>query len=312
MINCVFPRTLMHWRVLRKRVVLVSFVLTAHSKIFNSVRVYGGNSQVMATTNSTVASNLRFVLEMLGFSDWSGYIKTYFYRIVIAYFCCSFRTKLCTDPVPNVYVSPSLLDITTWNGVIFPQSGYFQGGIFRFTIRFDGDRPTKIPKITFETAIYHPLVDPRTLELNVLPQFEPNGQHHKESNPKPRVMDLLRYIKDALVSDVKYWHNAMLIFNKQCFQSYLDYVSQDPSTANQHPFIQRIQQCVRSSVAQKDLDLDLETNPILLDCTETQQKHHGHSQIIRENLKTFKVANVLFCSLCCRVSADDWFDHLNA
>jgi len=207
------------------------------------------------------SKNLRFVLEM---------------------------TKICNDPIPNVYVSPSLNDITLWNGVVFPQSGYFQGGIFRFNIQFDGENRSKVPKVVFETDIYHPLVDPHTLELNMLPRLEHQGQRQKKEL-KPRVMDLLQYIKDVLISDIKYWHNNSLIFNKECFQSYLDYVSQDPSSkTNKHPFIQSIQKCVRCSVDQKDSNVDTATNPIILEDTGNDPRNRGHSQIILENLKTFK------------------------
>jgi len=91
--------------------------------------------------------------------------------------------------------------------------------------------------------------------------------------------------KNILIDDIKYWHNALFVFDKQCFKSYIDYLSRKQSI--KHPFIQRIHECVQASVKNKDKQVNMDSNPLILSNTDNQ-KNNGHAKIIKENLKTFK------------------------
>ena len=226
--------------------------------------------------------NLRFILEM--------YANVYSECIInsLPHSHILHRNQLCSKPIPNVYASPSFDDIKLWNGVIFPDIGYYKGGIFRFRLLFGDEFPSKAPKIYFETDIFHPLIDPITKELSLRAEHDHNTLH---------VADILAFIRNALIDDIKYWHNALLIFNRDCFKSYIDYLSQKQS--KNHAFIQRISECVELSVSNKDKQIDIYSNPLVLGCTDTD----GHARIIKENLKTFKVSKSIFYSFLCKVIA---------
>eukprot|EP01084_Bolivina_argentea_P287427 493198_1 len=144
-----------------------------------------------------------------------------------------------------------------WNGVIFPQTGYYKGGIFRFKILFEDHRPMACPKVIFQTNLFHPLVDPVTKQLNL------NGSPLC-GNKRIHIADILTHIQSILVDDIKYWHNSLFIFNKDCFKLYIDYMKQPTSKTNNHPFISKVNQCVQSSVLHKDKDIDKNKNALLL------------------------------------------------
>ena len=83
--------------------------------------------------------------------------------------------------LPGVYVLPSARTPLLWFGVIFIRQGLYQSGIFKFCVVIpqtypDGD----CPKIVFEHAPFHPLVDPKSGELDVqraFPQWKRNVNH---------------------------------------------------------------------------------------------------------------------------------------
>ena len=43
----------------------------------------------------------------------------------------------------------------------------YQGGVFKFVVEFPQLYPTARPSVRFLTSVYHPLVHPTTLELNL-------------------------------------------------------------------------------------------------------------------------------------------------
>ncbi|TNY23740.1 ubiquitin-conjugating enzyme/RWD-like protein [Rhodotorula diobovata] len=63
------------------------------------------------------------------------------------------------DHLPTgLYVFPS--EPTRWNGVLFLHRGYYQGAVLHFTLALPSSYPSSAPLVTFDSPIFHPLVDP--------------------------------------------------------------------------------------------------------------------------------------------------------
>lgn len=75
--------------------------------------------------------------------------------------------------IPGVYVIPSAQSSLLWFGVVFVRKGVYQGGVFRFTLLIPENFPdTKSPpRITFQSAMFHPQVDLKSGEMNVKRDF---------------------------------------------------------------------------------------------------------------------------------------------
>ncbi|KAI1285191.1 AKT-interacting protein [Halotydeus destructor] len=75
--------------------------------------------------------------------------------------------------ITNVYVVPSHSSAFKWFGVIFIHSGLYQGAILRFSLYIPEDYPSnQLPKVIFDPVPFHPLINPRTGELNISRDFE--------------------------------------------------------------------------------------------------------------------------------------------
>jgi len=74
----------------------------------------------------------------------------------------------CQELLPaGMYAMPSLSDVLTWNGVIFVKQGLYHGGVFKFDVLFPEDYPHSAPRVHFVSEIFHPLVHPRTGDVDV-------------------------------------------------------------------------------------------------------------------------------------------------
>ncbi|KAK8728519.1 hypothetical protein OTU49_008993 [Cherax quadricarinatus] len=70
--------------------------------------------------------------------------------------------------VSGVYVIPSGKSPLVWFGVIFIRQGIYQEGIFRFNLHIPENYPDgDVPTVIFETAVFHPLIDPDSRELDI-------------------------------------------------------------------------------------------------------------------------------------------------
>uniref|UniRef100_A0A6A7FT12 AKT-interacting protein-like n=2 Tax=Hirondellea gigas TaxID=1518452 RepID=A0A6A7FT12_9CRUS len=75
---------------------------------------------------------------------------------------------LQSERVQGVYVVPSAKSPLVWFGVIFIRQGDYQEGIFRFTLHIPENFPDgPVPKVIFETQVFHPLVSPDDGEMDV-------------------------------------------------------------------------------------------------------------------------------------------------
>ncbi|XP_050487375.1 AKT-interacting protein-like isoform X2 [Bombus huntii] len=73
---------------------------------------------------------------------------------------------LCAQDLKGIYVIPSAQNSLLWFGVQFVRQGIYQGGIFRFNITLPQNFPDGgCPKVTFQTPVFHPLIDSESGEL---------------------------------------------------------------------------------------------------------------------------------------------------
>lgn len=81
----------------------------------------------------------------------------------------------------GVYVIPSAKSPLLWFGVIFVRQGLYQSGIFKFCIVIPATYPdSDCPQIIFDHSPFHPLIDPKTGELDVkraFPSWKRNVNH---------------------------------------------------------------------------------------------------------------------------------------
>jgi ubiquitin-protein ligase len=81
----------------------------------------------------------------------------------------------------NIYIVPAHASAFKWFGVIFIHHGLYQGAILRFTLTVSQEYPChEAPKIVFDTIPFHPLVHPKTGELDTskaFPLWNPNVNH---------------------------------------------------------------------------------------------------------------------------------------
>ncbi|CAB3397059.1 unnamed protein product [Caenorhabditis bovis] len=92
-------------------------------------------------------------------------------------------SNVCRNPVDGIFVSPSALNPFQWFGVVFIRKGIFGGGIFRFTFDIPSDFPetSELPTVTFDNALFHPLIDLKTRQLDLSRSF-PDGWKREKHN----------------------------------------------------------------------------------------------------------------------------------
>ncbi|XP_071785141.1 AKT-interacting protein-like [Asterias amurensis] len=76
--------------------------------------------------------------------------------------------QLHKQKLPGVYVIPSARSPLHWFGVLFIRQGLYQEGIFKFDLLIPENYPDgDSPRLIFQPAIFHPIVDPISGELDV-------------------------------------------------------------------------------------------------------------------------------------------------
>ncbi|KAK4329404.1 hypothetical protein Pmani_000259 [Petrolisthes manimaculis] len=131
--------------------------------------------------------------------------------------------------VSGVYVVPSGKSPLVWFGVIFIRQGAYQEGIFRFNLHIPENYPDgDVPRVMFETPVFHPLVDPDTRELDIKRGF---------SNKWRRNVNHL-------------WH--VLLYVRRCFYKIETNHPLNPEAAvlydsDNEMFVVRVRECVEKS-----------------------------------------------------------------
>jgi len=96
--------------------------------------------------------------------------------------------KVHLENIPGVYVIPSHESSLVWFGVIFVRSGFFENGVFRFTIKLDENFPdSKHPEVVFQSEVFHPVIDKK----NVLYLL---GGFPKWTKTDQKIWQVLKYI----------------------------------------------------------------------------------------------------------------------
>ncbi|EIW70598.1 hypothetical protein TREMEDRAFT_18354, partial [Tremella mesenterica DSM 1558] len=76
-------------------------------------------------------------------------------------------TEFSSVRVPNncprgMYIIPSVDSPLKWNGVFFVHRGPYAGSVLRFILDFPLNYPQTRPTVTFDSEVYHPMIDPKT------------------------------------------------------------------------------------------------------------------------------------------------------
>ena len=94
----------------------------------------------------------------------------------------------------GTFVFPQLDNLMVWHGVIFVKDWDYKGGVFKFRIDIPLGYPNEPPQVVFKVELYHPLINPSTQVLELLPQV-------LDWTPKKDcLIKVLAYIKKAFYS----------------------------------------------------------------------------------------------------------------
>lgn len=94
-------------------------------------------------------------------------------QIHLEYILMTEYNSLYKQKLPGIYVIPSALSPLIWNGVIFIRQGLYQEAVFRFNLNIPENYPNgECPRVFFEFPVFHPIVDPKTGELDVVREFK--------------------------------------------------------------------------------------------------------------------------------------------
>ncbi|KAF3420642.1 hypothetical protein E2986_04957 [Frieseomelitta varia] len=172
-------------------------------------------------------------------------------------------SMLCSQDLKGIYVIPSAQNSLIWFGVQFVRQGIYQGGIFRFNITLPQNFPDGgCPKVTFQTPIFHPLIEPESGELNTSWEFP----EWRKSN---RIWQLIQFITKILTKvDIKMnsvnheasnlLENNFEIFRdrvKKCVRESLNKVYNAPTVDDPHyitfsPYVEEIHNSIKKEILQ--------------------------------------------------------------
>ena len=76
--------------------------------------------------------------------------------------------NLRTDPMPQGDAAPKGEDMYTWEGYIHgPEGTPYEGGKFKFDLKFPAEYPFKPPKINFSTKVLHPNITDQASKASI-------------------------------------------------------------------------------------------------------------------------------------------------
>lgn len=127
------------------------------------------------------------------------------------------------EKLGGLYVIPSAQFCDLWFGVLFVRAGSspYQGGAFRFTVRFPNDFPTSttLPIVTFQPPVFHPSIH-HTRGLFDLKRHFKNGWNQQNH----QVYQILKIVRSSF-----YKVESISCVNKQAH----DLLENDPVQFNQ-------------------------------------------------------------------------------
>ena len=97
--------------------------------------------------------------------------------------------SISENPIDGIYVFPSLKSLQIWYGVVFVSTGLYAEGIFHFKVILNDDYPFSLPRIRFDSNVFHPQVNPKGT-LNIIYSISPN-EH------KGKIWNALKYTRDC-------------------------------------------------------------------------------------------------------------------
>ncbi|VDK41928.1 unnamed protein product [Taenia asiatica] len=102
-------------------------------------------------------------------------------------------------PVKDIFKMEDPEDnITSWTGLLYPDSPPYDKGAFKIAINFGAEYPIKPPKLVFKTPIYHPNVDEKGQIC--FPLIDPGNW-----KPATKIVDVIQALQ-ALVSNPEIEH----------------------------------------------------------------------------------------------------------
>lgn len=142
--------------------------------------------------------------------------------------------RLQSEDLGGVYVTPSYENPFLWFGVVFVRGGMYKDGVFRFTIslpkRFPND--SSVPVITFQSEIFHPLVNPSDGVLDLSEAF-PNwrsGENH--------IWQMLKFVQFIFQNLDEHTIHPTQVANNDAYELLLE---------NRNEFLMRTERCVEES-----------------------------------------------------------------
>ncbi|XP_047987331.1 AKT-interacting protein [Leguminivora glycinivorella] len=149
---------------------------------------------------------------------------------------------LQTENLEGIYVIPSYENSFQWFGVVFVRAGFYEGGVFRFTLTLPDKFPNEeVPVLAFTSHLYHPAVDANTGILNlsqVFPQWDRKRNH---------IWHILKYLHlifhnlnmktpTNVEASVAYKTNRKIFTEKvkECVVASIDHVYDEPPTEDKH------------------------------------------------------------------------------
>mmetsp|Transcript_15420 Transcript_15420/g.18542 ORF Transcript_15420/g.18542 Transcript_15420/m.18542 type:complete len:296 (-) Transcript_15420:75-962(-) len=105
----------------------------------------------------------------------------------------------------GVYVIPGFESLHQWYGVLFIHEGEYTGGAFKFCVSLPEMYPTEgEPKVVFDINIFHPLISPKSRQLDLKPANLPTSGGGPAGG---YILKLMTYIKEAFYFHEKFWRD---------------------------------------------------------------------------------------------------------
>ncbi|CEQ38636.1 SPOSA6832_00073 [Sporobolomyces salmonicolor] len=126
----------------------------------------------------------------------------------------------------GMYIWPT--EVFRWSGVLFIHQGYYASSVLHFTLSIPASYPSKPPSVTFDSPVFHPLVDPVSGRMRLdarFPHWRPREDfiwsvlHFVKGAFKRRALDELREAVCANPEAYRLYRNQTPLFAQLAAQS---------------------------------------------------------------------------------------------